>query len=242
MPTNSMISIRPDYELATRYGAAWQSQIVNATNMPVIDLYGSEATAENFFSNLESQDPLIVNIFGHGNYNIIVCQNDETLFQGGVNTNVLANRIVFDLSCRAGKTLADYAISEGCISFLGYDEDFTFAITEGTHPDSGMLNPLLDEAARGFFESHNSAPISYFQTGDLNNSYPTSQDTFNYWIEVWDAIDTQVSALLMVDRDRQVMKLSGVTPPPIPIQTQGLGPLLLAFAPLALIPMMKKFK
>ena len=40
MPTNSMLSIRPDYEIATRYGAAWQTQILNAANgvLPVVDL------------------------------------------------------------------------------------------------------------------------------------------------------------------------------------------------------------
>jgi len=74
MPTNSLVSIRPDYELVTRYGAAWETQILNAASsagLPTTDLYANNATATNFFSSLESQDPILVNLFGHGDYNLI---------------------------------------------------------------------------------------------------------------------------------------------------------------------------
>ena len=74
MPTNSMLSIRPDYEIATRYGAAWQTNILDVANsvgFSYNDLYKENATGNNFFSGIESQDPLLVNIFGHGNYNVI---------------------------------------------------------------------------------------------------------------------------------------------------------------------------
>ena len=239
MPTNSMLSIRPDYELATRYGAAWQgliTDVANSVGLPIIDLYGDSATGSNFFSAIESQDPAIVNIFGHGNYNIIAGQHDEIYLQGGVNTNVLAGRVVYDLSCRAGRDLADHAISEGCISFLGYNEDFIFIVTGGDHPDGGMSNPLADEASRGFFESHNSAPISYLKGSTISASYSSSQNRFNYWIEVWNAIDSQVAGFLVWDRDHQVMKPS-VGPAP-----GGLLPVLLMFVPLLLIVPWKKFK
>jgi len=236
MPTKSMLSIRPDYELATRYGAAWQTLILDVARMPVIDLYGPEATTSNFFSALATQDPSIVNIFGHGNYNIITCQNGELLLQGGVNTNVLSGRVVYDLSCRAGKDLADAAINEGCISFLGYDEDFIFVVTRGSHLDGGISNPMEDQAARGFFESHNYAPISYLRGATISASYYTSQNRFNYWIEVWNAIDSQVAGLLVWDRDHQVMK-----PKPIALAT-GIAPLIMAFVPLFLIPLTKHLK
>jgi len=238
MPTNSMLSIRPSYELATRYGSAWQTLILDAARVPVVDLYGPEATGSNFFSAIETQDPAIVNIFGHGNYNIIACQNNEIYLQGGINTNVLSGRVVYDLSCRAGRDLADHAISEGCISFLGYNEDFIFIVTRGNHPDGGMSNPLADEAARGFFESHNYAPISYLKGSTISTSYSSSQNRFNYWIEVWNAIDSQVAGLLVWDRDHQVLK---PTPTPTPAPG-GLLPVLLMFAPLLLIVPWKKFK
>ena len=231
-----MLSIRPDYEIATRYGAAWQTQILDATTLPVVDLYGDGATGSNFFSAIESQDPAIVNIFGHGNYNVIAAQHDEIYLQGGVNTNILAGRVVYDLSCRAGRDLANHAVSEGCISFLGYNEDFIFIVTGGDHPDGGMSNPLADEASRGFFESHNSAPISYLKGSTISASYYASQDSFNYWINVWNAIDSQVAGFLVWDRDHQVMK-PAVGPAP-----GGLLPVLLMFAPLLLIPILRKKK
>ena len=242
MPTNSLLMIRPDYELATRYGAAWQTRILNAANakgLPYIDLYKGNATKQNFFSNLESQDPILVNIFGHGNYNIIACQNDEIFLEGGVNSNLLAGRVIYDLSCRSGRDLGSIVFNEGALSFLGYTEDFIFVITAGSHPDGGMINCLNDEASRGFFESHNVAPISYINGSTINNSYYVSQREFNYWIKVWEEIDSQVAGFLVWDRDHQVLYSAEgpITPP-----AGGLLPVLAMFAPLILIPAIGKLK
>ncbi len=236
MPTNSLLLIRPDYELVTRYGAAWQTQILNAASgagLPYVDLYGSSANSSNFFSSLNTNDPVLVNIMGHGNYNVIVCQNNELLLQGGYNTNVLAGRVVYDLSCRAGRDLGRTAFAEGAISFLGYTEDFWIAYTTGGHSDGGMINPLSDEVARGFLEPHNIAPISYIQGSNPSASYFASQSSFNYWIGVWERIDSQVAALLVWNRDYQILY-------PRAGPVGGILPVLLMFAPLLLIPILKK--
>jgi len=226
MTNNYLVSIRPDYELATRYGAAWLMQILNAaTNkgLPFTDLYKSQATRSNFFSEINANDPALVHIFGHGNYTQIACQNNELLLQAGVNDDILANRIVYDLSCEAGRDLGPSAVSKGAISFLGYNEDFIFIVSDGSHPDGGMTNPTQDEAARGFFESHNAAPISYIQKKNLARSFTDSQNSFNYWIDVWKSIDANVVSLLVWDRDHQVII-------PTPSPSGGGFPLLLMFA------------
>lgn len=231
MPTNSMLSIRPDYEPVTTYGASWQTQILTAANsagLPFIDLYKEQATASNFFSTIQSQDPLLVNIFGHGWYNGIVCQNGELLLEGGTNDDALAGRVVFDLSCQAGRDLGPSAVNKGAVSFLGYNEDFTFVITD---TPENRANPLLDESARGFFESHNAAPISYIRGNALGNSYYASQDTFDYWIKVWEAIDSEVASILLYDKDHQVM--IPLIPPKI--ETKSNLPIIACFIPLAIL-------
>jgi len=237
MPTNSMLLIRPDYELVTRYAASWITQVLNAATIPVVDLYGSEATSINFFNALETQDPLIVNILGHGDYNLIACQNSEVLLQGGVNTNILVERVVYDLSCRAGRDLGRTAFAEGAISFLGYTEDFWMCYSTGDHSDGGMVNPLQDLTSQGFFESHNIAPISYLQGSTVSDSYYASQNKFNYWINVWEQIDSQVAALLVWNRDYQILYGEGA-----PVPGAGIGPALLMLAPLLFIPMLSKKK
>lgn len=239
MPTNTLLSIRPNYELVTRYAAAWQISILNAASqvgLPYIDLHGSNANSSNFFSYLNSNDPILVNIMGHGNYNVIACQNNEILLQGGYNTNALVGRVVYDLSCRAGRDLGKTAVSEGAISFLGYTEDFWIAYTSGSHPDGGMNDPLADEVSRGFFESHNVAPISYIKGVTIPVSYSTSQKKFDYWISVWEGIDSQVAALLVWNRDYQILHAGELPPRP------GILPFLLMFAPLLLIPVLRKEK
>ncbi len=208
MPTNSLLNLRPSYELVTRYGAAWETQILNVASsagLPTIDLYANNATATNFFSNLETQDPILVNLFGHGDYNLITCQNGEILFQEGVNDEFLAGRVVYVLSCRTGRDLGASAFSKGAVSYLGYTEDFWINFTYGTHADGGMSDPLQDEVARGFFESHNAAPISYINGSTILGSYYHSQNTFNSWIRVWESIDTLVAADLVWNRDYQIL-------------------------------------
>lgn len=234
MPTNQMLSIMPSYELVTRYAASFGTQILNAATMPVIDLYGSNATRTNFEQAIATQDPILVNIMGHGNYNLITCQNGETLLQGGVNTNILSGRIVYDLSCRAGRDLGRTAVNEGAISFLGYEEDFWMCYSYGNHADGGMINPLDDETSRGFFESHNVAPISYLGGSTIPASYSSSQSKFNYWINVWEQIDSQVASLLVWNRDYQVLHTGELPTAP------SILPALLMFAPLLLIPFVKK--
>ena len=102
MPTNSAVFLRPDYELVTRYGAAWQTPIISASGgsgLSVTDLYGPNATRANFEQTIATNDPILVNIMGHGSYDLIACQNNEILLQSGVNDDILAGRVVYNLSC-----------------------------------------------------------------------------------------------------------------------------------------------
>ena len=237
MPNNILVSIRPDYDLVTRYGSAWMTQILNAAGT-FVDLYGPEATRNNFENAIAQQDPILVNILGHGSANLIACQNGETLLQGGYNTNILSGRVVYNLSCQAGRELGQIAFNEGAISFLGYTEDFWVCYSNGNHSDGGMINPLADEISRGFFESHNTAPISYIRGSTIPASYSASQSKFDYWIRVWEEIDSQVAALLVWNKDYQILHFEGE----VPSVPTGIAPALLMFAPLLLIPMLGKKK
>jgi len=96
-----------------------------------------------------------------------------------------------------------------------------------------MLDPLQDEVARGFFEPHNAAPISYIQGSTTLTSYSASQSHFNYWIRVWEGIDSQIAALLVWNRDYQILYPSAGP-------AGGILPVLLMFDPLLLIPILKK--
>ena len=241
MPENILLNLRGDYELVTRYGSKWMTQILDSANevgLPYTDLYGSNATRSNFENAIAQQDPILVNILGHGNENLIAGQNGETLLQGGVNTNILSGRVVYDLSCLSGRELGRIAFDEGAISFLGYTENFWMCYSDGNHADGGMVNPLGDEISRGFFESHNIAPISYIRGSTIPASYSASQSTFDYWIRVWEEIDSQVAALLVWNKDYQILYFAGE----IPTAPTGIAPALLMFAPLLLIPMFGKKK
>jgi len=248
MTTNSMLSIYPDYERATRYGSVWLQYILRAARdvgLPYVDLYKENATAENFFHSIDVLDPLIVNIFGHGNYNLIVCQDGKLLLEGGVNDEVLAHRVIYDLSCRSGRDLGDSIISNRAISFLGYNEDFVFDVYASLYYDPNS-NPLDDDRAQPFFDSHNSAPISFIRGSSISQSYINSQDRFNHWINIWsnseDPIAPAILQDLVWDRDCQVLKPEDIIEPPPIVPSFKIGPLLLILTPLLIIPALKNFK
>ena len=58
MPNNILLNLRGDYELVTRYGSKWMTQILNtasASGLPYIDLSGSQATRTNYKQSFQRE-------------------------------------------------------------------------------------------------------------------------------------------------------------------------------------------
>ena len=225
MPTNRMLNLRPSYEVVTRYCAAYQNQVLSAARsagLPTTDLHGNNATKVNFENVLRTQDPLLVNISGHGAPDYMTGQDGEFLL-GTSNANVVAGRVVYDLSCNSGAVLGPATINTGAISFLGYDVPFWLVHTGG---EEGLANPLGDQFAKGFFESHNVAPIAFIRGRSILHSYQISQDTFTTWIQAWENIDSadavMIVGYLIWDRDHQVLH------PPNPVDPERIKPSIIS--------------
>lgn len=220
MPTNRMLNLRPSYEVVTRYCAAYQNQVLSvarSAGLPTTDLHGNNATRVNFENVLRTQDPLLVNISGHGAPDHITGQGGQYLL-GLENANIMDGRVVYDLSCNSGAVLGPATINAGAISFLGYDVPF-WLVHLG---EEGLANPLADQFAKGFFESHNVAPIAFIRGRTILRSYQISQDTFTTWIQAWENIDSadavMVVSYLIWDRDHQVLH------PPNPVEPTRIKP------------------
>ena len=126
MPTNRMLNFRPSYEPVTRYAAAYQGQVLSVARgagLPFTDLHATNATLQNFENILRTQDPLLINISGHGQDNYMTGQGGQPLLSTS-NANLMDGRVVYDLSCKSGRGLGPATINAGAISFLGYDENF----------------------------------------------------------------------------------------------------------------------
>jgi len=265
---NKMLVIRPDYIdydinkdgtldfSVTRLISAWASlSLSTARNYGIEyrDLYKNNATRSNFEAQLNQFDPLFVFINGHGNKNLIVCQDGDLLLQGGLNTNILSRRVVYDLSCLAGAQLGPTAISEGCICFMGYTEEFIFY--------SSDLPPLADNVLRYFMDPVLTCVMSFLAGNSTSVSYTYAQERFDYWIEVLaNSTDRDAPAhisTLLWDKDHHVLygdgsaTITGEIAPvvPIPPQPPTLAtppfPLKYVLVPLALmigIPLLKKAK
>jgi len=230
MPKNRMLNLRPSYELVTRYCAAYQNQVLSAARTAGLaynDLHGITATRTNFENMIKEQDPLLVNISGHGAPDYMTGQNGEYLL-GLANAKLMNGRVVYDLSCNSGAVLGPSTINYGAVSFLGYDVPF-WLVSVG---EEGLANPLEDEFAKGFFESHNSAPIAFIRGRSILRSYQISQDTFTTWIQAWENVDSadavMIASYLIWDRDHQVLHPPNPVDPPRPIISFGIPLALLA--------------
>ena len=229
MPTNRMLNFRPSYEPVTRYAAAYQAQVLGAARsagLPTTDLHATNATLQNFENILRTQDPLLINISGHGQDNYMTGQGGQPLLSPA-NANLMDGRVVYDLSCLSGRGLGPAVVNAGAISFLGYDENFWLVqMIEG-----GIANPLNDEFAKGFFESHNAAPIAFIRGRSILRSYQISQDSFNTWIQAWENVDSAdailIAGYLLWDRDHQVLI------PPNPVEPTRIKPSIIS--PFALL-------
>jgi len=56
---------------------------------------------------------------------------DEILVEVGENEYILKDTIVFSLSCSSAKRLGISSIKAGAKAYIGYNEDFIFAYTDG---------------------------------------------------------------------------------------------------------------
>jgi len=242
MTNTNLLCITPDYNDgtgATYIGAAWLRFLIDEeakkVNLPFLDLYKEQATKTNFETEMQRQDPLLVHLFGHGNYNLITCQNGQILLTGCTNDQILAERVVYVLSCKCGRDLGLSAVRKGAFSFLGYKENFTFDTLNVPYPPG---DPLTDKVAEAFFRSHAAAIISYIHGNSVRKSYADSQHVFNYWIPIIEDIDPLYAADLVWDRDHQVLNIGEIEPPILPGKIK-IAPLLL-FAGLLLIPLLRK--
>lgn len=202
----TVLFFRPNYELATKYLSAYAGRIVDeavSLGYNVVDLYGVDATKEKFEEALTLHDPFIVGLFGHGNYNLLVGQDNVEVLRACTNDQILGEREVLALSCRTGATLGPSARDKTCAAYYGWQEDFTFWV------DESVENPLEDPYAAPFFESGLTPMHILLNGGSLFDAYDKTVETFNSWIAYWrasaDPLAPEIITQLYWDRDNFIL-------------------------------------
>lgn len=173
---HSLLITRPSFDLTTRYISAWAKKIIMLAKEKgsiVFDLDKKRANRQEFESMIRKEEPSLIFLNGHGNYNLIAGQDNEELILAGKNERILKKKIVYALSCRSGKILGPSSIKSGAIAYIGYDEDFIFLYNE-----RNQARPGQDKTAEIFLEPSNQVMVSLLKNHKPRESHQNSKKSF----------------------------------------------------------------
>ncbi len=210
---------------ATEFAFPWFDEVISKAGglgYTTTDLARENDTRDNFEDSIAYDDPLFVTGVGHGGYNIYTGQNTEPLLISGENDNLMADRVVYLLSCRVGARLGRTIMEKGGIAFLGYKQDYVLC---GQEPG--------DEYSHSFAECSNAIINALLEGKTPDEAYNAALDKYDEWIEYWRASPSpyagEMIKWLLWDRAYLVNYPTMLAPTPsiLPLLAMGLIPVWL---------------
>ena len=183
----NVLLVRSDWDLATRYQSTYLKFLVDYAierTHQVKDLYNdvpnSAARLLDFENTLETFQPNIVIMGGHGNKTTITGQDLEILLKTGVNDDLMSGKITALLTCSAGIELGPSMISKTAQQFYGYLADFTFVYNPNFE-----TRPLDDPWAKAFFDCMLATGYAILLGKTPKEVYDLTIQRYDYWWNYW---------------------------------------------------------
>ena len=199
---NMMVSTTANFELATRYLHDWVMTVINQASrygINVTNLDGWMANRYRLETNIASKDPIFVWLNGHGNENQLGGQDNEIILDLS-NNDMLSGRVCYAFSCLTALELGPSSIAKGCLSYIGYSDEFVFLYDT-------RATPLTDDYAKWFMWAGNEIGLSLLRGETTGQAYANSQALFDaairYWSESNDPVAPQMLACLYQDKNFQ---------------------------------------
>ena len=196
MENKKLLITRPCYDDTTSYLHKWSEKIIELArkrNLTVFDLSKERVNKEELKKFIENQQPKFLIFNGHGSDDEILGHNGSTLIKSGENHNLLKSKITYAISCRSARKLGPDSIEVGATAYIGYKEDFIFAVDKNK-----ATVPLFDNLAKPFFEASNIIPFSLIKGNTVSEAYQKSQETFQKFIDYFKAHYTLESLHIML--------------------------------------------
>ncbi|MBI2443770.1 MAG: hypothetical protein HYV42_00820 [Candidatus Magasanikbacteria bacterium] len=171
-----LLVTRPNFDLTTRYISTWANKIITLAKekgSDVFDLDKKRASRKEFESMIKKNEPTIVFLNGHGNYDVVTGQDNEELVRAGDNEKLLKSKVIYALSCRSGKILGPSSIKAEADAYIGYDEDFIFLYDENKR-----TRPEQDKTAEIFLEPSNQVMVSLLKNHTPKEAHKNSKQSF----------------------------------------------------------------
>lgn len=171
----SLLITRPNHDLITTYLYYWSRFIIEEAtnkNIQIFDLSGKKANRNLLTSYIKKHNPTLIHFNGHGDSSLITGYNNEILIEVNKNDKLLAQKIIYALSCDSAKILGYSCVKNGALVFIGYKRKYILAYNVKSY-----TRPLKDKLAKFFLEPSNLITMSILKGNAAGNSYRKSQNS-----------------------------------------------------------------
>ncbi|MEK7597161.1 MAG: hypothetical protein AAB441_00775 [Patescibacteria group bacterium] len=204
----SILITRPNHDLITTYLYYWSQPIIKEAmtkNIQTFDLSGKKANRSLLTSYIEKHNPIFIHFNGHGSNSLIAGYDNEILIEANKNDKLLAQKIIYALSCDSAKILGYSCIKNGALVFIGYKRKYILA-----YDIKSYTRPLKDKLAKLFLEPSNLVTISILKGNTVGNAFQKSQDSmrrhFLYMISTKaTALEKDASSFLWANKKGQTL-------------------------------------
>lgn len=171
-----LLITRPEYDYTTRYISEWAEKylkLAKEKGYSLIDLKRERANRQEFESVIKKKKPEFIILNGHGNSDEVAGHDNETLIETHTNSEILADKITYALSCQSAKKLGVKVGLYPNTTYIGYKEDFAFLCLE-----KYGRKPTKDTLAGFFLEPSNAIVVSLLKGHNTSDSFSRGQYEF----------------------------------------------------------------
>jgi hypothetical protein len=181
----TVLFTRSNHDIASAYLAAYGQRLIDYAEQQghtIHDLYGDQATTENFETAIQTVNPNIVIMQGHGNATTMTGQDLQPLVKLGVNDNCMSGKAAYLWACATGAQLGPALVENTCQAYGGYQSDFVF-IYSPDHYEAGQL--LDDPWAQPFFDCGLATGYGFLAGETPLDVYNLTMERYDYWWQYW---------------------------------------------------------
>ena len=124
-----ILTTRPNHDIATSYLYDFSKNIIEivkaASDFHITNLDGNKATRVLFEKLIDSENPGLIFLNGHGTRKH-VCGHENEVILDNENVKLAKDKIVYALSCDSLEGLGPIAIKNGTKAYIGYEGKFMF--------------------------------------------------------------------------------------------------------------------
>ena len=142
-------------DIASSYASYWAQLIgqeARGAGHDVRALTGAAVTTQGLLSSMESYQPDLVILAGHGSANIFTGVGYQTVLQACSNDQMMAGSRALFISCLTGQQLVPSMVRKGALAAQGFVKEYQWMIDGGSSPASDVyamsFTRTLVESAR----------------------------------------------------------------------------------------------